>query len=738
MNREISKSLQWGDHTLTLKTGLLATQADGAVMACMGDTHVLCTVVAKKDQTIDPGFMPLTVNYREMYSAAGKIPGGFLKKEGRQSDRESLISRLIDRPIRPLFGKSFRNETQIICTVMSYDPNCSPDIVALIGASAAIAISGIPVATIISAIRVGMQDGKFTINPSIIDLQTSDLDLVIAASKDSIMMVESGASNINDQDIIKALEFAYDNLKPVVTLIEDLQKEVGKAEWSVEKSDDSKVHKEIEEHFGKEIQKALHIKTKQERVEKLKLVRKSIMEHFAEREDVTEVAIIALFEAIKAQMLRKEILEESKRIDGRKLDAVRPVSCMTSVLPRAHGSSLFMRGETQALVVITLGSSGDEQIIDDITTNTKDRFMLQYSFPPYSVGEVSPLRGPGRREIGHGKLAHRALRSSMPDENESPYVIRIVSEITSCNGSSSMATICGASLALMDAGIPIKSHVAGIAMGLVMESKKYKILSDIMGDEDALGDMDFKVAGTRNGITALQMDIKVPGVTFAIMQESLAQARQGLEYIFDQMESSIASAKEEKSAYAPQIEMMKIHPDKIREVIGSGGKVIQEICEVSGAKIDIEKNGDVKIGAIGRESLLKAKNMIQTIVAEPELGKIYKGKVVKLIDSGAFVNYLGPRDGFLHISEISEEIVDDIKDHIDQGDEIKVKLLEVDSRGRSRLTMILDKECNTIRPKPSVNKSTKVNFRKPREGDDMRQKKKKRSGNYSVERKFFE
>ena len=738
MNKEISKDLKWGDHTLTLKTGLLATQADGAVMACMGDTYVLCTVVAKKYQAIDPGFMPLTVNYREMYSAAGKIPGGFLKKEGRQSDRESLISRLIDRPIRPLFDKKFRNETQIICTVMSYDPKCSPDIVALIGASAALAISGIPSATIISAIRVGMHDGEFTINPSIVDLQESQLDLVIAASKDSIMMVESGAKNISDQDIMQALEFAHENLKPVITLIEELAEEVGKTEWSVEKTDDSALHTEIENHFGIEIQKALHIKPKQERVEKLKLVRKSIMEHFAKREDVTEVAILALFEKIKSQVLRKEILEESKRIDGRKLDEVRPVSCMTSILPRVHGSSLFIRGETQALVMTTLGSSGDEQIVDDITTNTKDRFMLQYSFPPYSVGEVSPLRGPGRREIGHAKLAHRSLISSIPVEDESPYVIRVVSEITSCNGSSSMATICAASLALMDAGIPIKSHVAGIAMGLVMESKKYKILSDIMGDEDALGDMDFKVAGTRSGITALQMDIKVPGVTFTIMKEALDQAREGLEYILDQMESTIAVPKTEKSDYAPQIEVIKINPDKIREVIGSGGKVIQEICEVSGAKIDIEKNGDVKIAAIGREGLDKAKAMIQTIVAEPEIGKMYEGKVVKLIESGAFVNYLGAKDGFLHISEISEEIVDDVKDHLDEGDTVKVKLLEVDGRGRSRLTMILDKECSTRESKPSVNKPTKVNFRKPREGDNFKNKRKPTSDTPAVERKYFD
>jgi len=743
MNNEIIKEINIGDNKLVLKTGLLAPQADSAVMACMGDTHVLCTVTSSKDPKGDLGFFPLTVNYREMTYAAGKIPGGFFKREGRQSDRETLISRLIDRPIRPLFSNGFNNETQIICTVLSYDPKHNPDIIALIGASAALAISGLPIIDIIASIRVGYIDGKFVLNQSLVQNKNSKLDLVIAASKTSIMMVESEIALLSDQIVLEALEFGHKNIIPIVNLIEELKKEIGKKTLEVRKIDNSWLVTEIEKNFKEKFKKAYEVKAKQARVVELKKIIDEIIIIYKDNENVTDLMCKIASDSIKSKILRNQILQDSKRIDGRNLDQVRPVSTILSLLPRTHGSALFTRGETQALVVTTLGAGGDEQIVDDMTGNEKDRFMLHYNFPPYSVGEVSPLRGPGRREIGHGKLAHRALINVMPDEKEFPYVVRVTSEITACNGSSSMATICGASLSMMDAGVPIKSHVAGIAMGLVIEAGKYAILSDIISDEDALGDMDFKVAGTRDAISALQMDIKVGGITIEIMKKALIQAKVGLNYILDVMYDSINIAKSEKSQYAPAIKMIKIHPDKIREVIGSGGKVIQDICEKSGAKIDIEKDGTVKIAAVGNDSLQKAVDMISAITEEPELGKIYNGKVVKIIESGAFVNYMGSRDGFLHISKIAEEIIDDIEDFIQEGQMINVKLIEVDDRGKSRLSMLLDKDHGVNssykrESKPVLKNATKRKAENFSNSDKPRIDNKNKAAPEKVERKYFD
>jgi polyribonucleotide nucleotidyltransferase len=692
MNKEMVRELTIGGSKLILKTGLLACQADAAVMACMGDTHVLCTVTASKEAKEDLGFFPLTVNYREMTYAAGKIPGGFIKREGRQSDRETLISRLIDRPIRPLFQDGFTNETQIICTVLSYDPEHNPDIVALIGASAALAISGIPTKDIIAGIRVGYINDEFVLNHSIAQNSESKLDLVIAATKSSIMMVESEIALLSEDVVLKALEFGHNNIIPIVNLIEDLKKDVNKNTIQVKSVDSSWLENEIFKNFENKIKKAYEFKVKQERVVELKKIADEIIGSYKDNTEVNGIMCKIAIDSIKSKILRSQILNNSKRIDGRNLDEIRSLSNIVSLLPRAHGSALFIRGETQALVVTTLGSGGDEQIVDDITGNEKDRFMLHYTFPAYSVGEVGALRGPGRREIGHGKLAHRALINVMPEERDFPYVVRVSSEITSCNGSSSMATICGASLSMMDAGIPIKSHVAGIAMGLIIENGKYSILSDIISDEDALGDMDFKIAGTRDAITALQMDIKVGGVTIQIMKEAMSQAKKGLAVILDSMEQSITEARSEKSKYAPAIRIIKINPEKIREVIGSGGKVIQDICEKSSAKIDIEKDGTVKVAAVGHESLQKAIDMISAITEEPEMGKIYSGKVVKIIESGAFVNYMGSKDGFLHISKISEEMVDDIQDFIKEGQVVSVRLIEIDDKGKSRLSMLLDKE----------------------------------------------
>jgi polyribonucleotide nucleotidyltransferase len=742
MNKEIIKEIKLGKDTLILKTGLLATQANGSVMACIGDTHVLCTVTSSKKHKEDFGFFPLTVNYREMTYAAGKIPGGFIKREGRQSDRETLISRLIDRPIRPIFHKSFGNETQIICTVLSYDPDHNPDIVALIGASAALAISGLPIIDILAAIRVGYINDEFVINHSIADSEKSKMDLVIAATKTSIMMVESEIALLPEEIVLQALEFGHKNILPIINLIEELKNEVGKNTIDVSEIDNLWLEDEVSRNFEPQIKSIYDLKSKNIRVEEFNKLNQIIADFYKDNEKVTSSILDTAINNVKSKILRTQILVESKRIDGRKLDEVRNVSTILSLLPRAHGSALFIRGETQALVTTTLGSSGDEQIVDDITGSNKDRFMLHYTFPPYSVGEVGVLKAPGRREIGHGKLAHRALINVMPSSSDSAYVVRVVSEITSCNGSSSMATICGASLSMMDAGIPIKSHVAGIAMGLIIDNGKYAILSDIISDEDALGDMDFKVAGTKDFITALQMDIKVGGVTIEIMRKALAQARLGLSGILDVMQGSISEPRTEKSKYAPAIQIIKINPYKIREVIGSGGKVIQDICEKSSAKIDIEKDGTVKVAAVGAEFLKKAVDMILAITEEPEMGKIYDGKIVKIIESGAFVNYMGSKDGFLHISKISEEIVDDVKDFLQEGQFVKVKLIEVDDRGKSRLSMLLDKE-HIPTPNRKENKTApskgpikRKNFNKPL--SDNKPASKSKYGAEKVERKYFD
>jgi polyribonucleotide nucleotidyltransferase len=695
MFNEVIKTVEYGKHKLTLKTGKFARQAEGAVIAEMGKTVVLCTVAAERAAKEGVDFFPLSVHYKEMSSAAGKIPGGFIKREGKPSDREVLISRLIDRPIRPLFPDGFYNETQILCTVLSHDPACSPDIVAIIGASAALSLSGLPYESVIAAARIGYIDGEYVLNPTYEELKESRLELIVAGTDDSIMMVESGASELNEKNMLEALEFGHKSFQPVIKAIKELEKEAGKDKWVIEKKDFSSLESHLKNEFGAQITAAYKIPAKRERRDLLKLIQHAALEKYAtEAQGYTSLEVAHTLEKIKSQVVRESILNSQVRIDGRKAVDIRPIECEVGLLPKTHGSSLFTRGETQALVITTLGTTQDEQILDGLEGEQREHFMLQYSFPPYSVGEVGRMSGPGRREIGHGRLAWRAIQAVLPERTNFPYAYRVVSEITSCNGSSSMATVCGASLSMMDAGVPLKAPVAGIAMGLIMEDKKFTILSDILGDEDALGDMDFKVTGTTSGITALQMDIKVSGITLEIMRQALEQARVGRLHILGEMDKAIKAHRTEVSEHAPIIKTVQINKDKIRELIGPGGKVIKDICEKTGAKIDISDEGLVQIATVGAESLNKALAMVNDIVGDPEVGKIYEGTVVKIIDSGAFVNFFGSKDGFLHISEISEIRVTDIKDHIKVGDKVEVKLVGFD-KGKSKLSIKQAKAGNT-------------------------------------------
>ena len=682
------KEIEWGGRKLVLETGKIARQADGAVLATYGETSVLCTAVAQKEPRVGIDFFPLTINYQEKTFAAGKIPGGFFKREGRPSEKETLTSRLIDRPIRPLFHPRFHNETQVICTVVSHDLENDPDIVALVGASAALTLSGIPFMGPIAAARVGRIDGEFVLNPQIDEMENSDLDLVVAGTQEGVLMVESEASELSEEVMLGAVTFGHQHFQPVIDLIIDLAEVSAKTPWDLPDppAELENATRRVKELGESELRAAYGEADKGARRDKIDGVKAAMLEQLGSEEFEPEL-LSALFKGVEKDIVRGSILETGRRIDGRDTKTVRPIQCEVGVLPRAHGSALFTRGETQALVVTTLGTGQDEQIIDALAGDYREHFLLHYNFPPYSVGEASFLRSPGRREIGHGKLAWRALKAVMPAKDDFPYTIRVVSEITESNGSSSMATVCGTSLSLMDAGVPVPKSVAGIAMGLIKEGEKFAVLSDILGDEDHLGDMDFKVAGTADGITSLQMDIKITSITEEIMKIALEQAREGRLHILGEMAKSLSDAREAVSENAPRITIIVIPRDKIREVIGTGGKIIREICEVTGAKIDIEDDGTIKVAAVDNEASEKAIEWIRSIVAEPEVGVIYSGKVVKVLDFGAFVNFLGSRDGLVHISELLPRRVDKVTDVVNEGDTVRVKVLGIDDRGKVRLSM---------------------------------------------------
>ena len=693
------KTIDWAGRPLTLETGRLARQADGAVLVTYGETAVLCTAVAARVADPARDFFPLTVNYQEKTYAAGKIPGGFFKREGRPSEKETLTSRLIDRPIRPLFHSDFRNDTQVICTVLSHDLENDPDIVAMIGASAALTLSGIPFFGPIGSARVGYRDGEYIINPTADELDESALDLVVAGTTDAVLMVESEARELSEDVMLGAVMAGHKAMQPVIAAIIDLAEEAAKDPWDLpEKPDLADLDAKLRGLAEKGLAEAYAITAKQERRAKIDAVKESVKAAFAEDEAAAE-HVDALFKKLEKEIVRGNILDGKPRIDGRRLDEVRPIVAEVGVLPRAHGSALFTRGETQALVVTTLGTGEDEQIIDALEGSFREHFLLHYNFPPYSVGETGRVGFTGRREVGHGKLAWRALRAVMPSKEDFPYTIRVVSEITESNGSSSMATVCGAALSLMDAGVPIARPVSGIAMGLIKEGEKFAVLSDILGDEDHLGDMDFKVAGTERGITSLQMDIKIAGITEEIMRQALAQAHAGRAHILGEMSKALTSARSELSAHAPRVESMQIAKDKIREVIGTGGKVIREIVETTGAKVDIEDDGTIKIASADPEAIRKARAWIEGIVAEPEIGRIYEGKVVRLMDFGAFVNFIGSKDGLVHISELADRRVEKVSDVVKEGDVVKVKVLDIDDRGKVRLSMrLVDQETGEERP----------------------------------------
>ena len=683
-----TKEMDWGGRKLTLETGRIARQADGAVLATYGETSVLCTVVGESTPREGLDFFPLAVHYVEKTYAAGKIPGGFFKREGRPGEKETLTSRLIDRPIRPLFHPDYRCETQVICTVLSHDIENDPDIVAMIGTSTALCLSGLPFMGPIGGARVGYRDGDYLLNPSVDDIVESQLDLVVAGTKEGVLMVESQARELSEDIMLGAVTFGHEQMQPVIDMIVSMAEACAREPRELPPPVDGldALKERIVAIAESGLREAYGETVKQLRQEKIASVRSATV--LALEEEGCDTGMFPdLFKGLEKDIVRGNILKTGQRIDGRDTNTVRPISCEVGVLPRAHGSALFTRGETQALVVTTLGTGRDEQIIDALEGEFRSTFMLHYNFPPYSVGEAGRFGFTGRREVGHGKLAWRALRPLMPDGEAFPYTIRVVSEITESNGSSSMATVCGSSLSLMDAGVPLSHPVAGIAMGLIKEGNDYAVLSDILGDEDYLGDMDFKVAGTERGITSLQMDIKITSITKEIMEQALAQANGGRLHILGEMDGALTSARGDVSDHAPRIVTMTIAKEKIREVIGTGGKVIREICEISGAKVDIEDDGTIKVAAVDATSIDKALDMIKAITAEPEVGVIYTGKVVKVLDFGAFVNFLGPRDGLVHISELRPERVDKVTDVVNEGDEVKVKVLGMDDRGKVRLSM---------------------------------------------------
>jgi polyribonucleotide nucleotidyltransferase len=681
------QEVNWGGRPLTLETGKIARQADGAVLATYGETTVLCTVVGVRAVKAGQDFFPLTVNYQEKAFAAGKIPGGFFKREGRPSEKETLVSRLIDRPIRPLFVPGFLNETQVICTVLSHDLENDPDIVALVGASAALTISGIPFMGPIAAARVGYIDGQFVLNPRMDDLPRSSLDLVVAGTQEGVLMVESEADQLSEEIMLNAVMFGHRGFQPVINAIIDLAERAAKEPWLLpEPSPEiAAIEAKLRAAVTEELRAAYREQQKTARHDKIGAVKARLSELFPESSE-RELAG-KLFKDVEKDIVRGAILETGLRIDGRDTKTVRPIAAEVGVLPRAHGSALFTRGETQALVVTTLGTGQDEQVIDALEGEYRENFMLHYNFPPYSVGEAGRLGTPSRRDIGHGKLAWRAIHPMLPDKEAFPYTMRVVSEVTESNGSSSMATVCGSSLSLMDAGVPLTQPVAGIAMGLIKEENSFAVLTDILGDEDHLGDMDFKVAGTALGVTALQMDIKITSITEEIMRQALVQAHDGRKHILGEMAKALEQAREAVSGNAPRITTMTIPKDKIREVIGSGGKVIREIQLTTGAKIDIDDDGTIKIASVDQTSSQAAVDWIRGIVAEPEVGVIYNGKVVKVADFGAFVNFLGPRDGLVHISELAPQRVGKTSDVVKLGDAVKVKVLGFDDRGKVKLSM---------------------------------------------------
>ncbi|MEW6018710.1 MAG: polyribonucleotide nucleotidyltransferase [Pseudomonadota bacterium] len=685
------KTIEWGGKTLTLETGRMARQADGAVLATYGETVVLATAVFAKSAKPGQDFFPLTVNYQEKTYAAGKIPGGFFKREGRPSEKETLVSRLIDRPIRPLFVKGFKNEVQVVATVLAHDLENDPDIVAMVASSAALVISGAPFMGPIGAARVGFIDGEYVLNPTLEQMKETQMDLVVAGTADAVMMVESEIQELTEEQVLGGVSFAHKSIQPVIDAIIELAEHSAKEPFEFQADDTDALKAKMKDLVGADIAAAYKITKKQDRYEAVGQAKAKALEAMAKSEANPDGAdaqkLAGVFKELEADVVRRGILDTGLRIDGRTVDKVRPIVSEVGVLPRAHGSALFTRGETQALVVATLGTGDDEQFIDALEGTYKEKFLLHYNFPPFSVGEAGRMGSPGRREIGHGKLAWRAVRPMLPPAEEFPYTIRLVSEILESNGSSSMATVCGASLAMMDAGVPLKKPVSGIAMGLILESDGFAVLSDILGDEDHLGDMDFKVAGTADGITSLQMDIKIAGITEAIMKQALEQAKAGRDHILAEMNKAMEAPRTELGEFAPKIETMKIAVDKIREVIGSGGKVIREIVAETGAKVDISDDGTIKIAASEQSKIDAARDWIKSIASEPEIGAIYTGKVVKVVDFGAFVNFFGAKDGLVHVSQISNERVGKVSDVLSEGQEVKVKLLGFDDRGKTRLSM---------------------------------------------------
>jgi polyribonucleotide nucleotidyltransferase len=683
--------LDWGGRKLTLETGRVARQADGAVVATYGETTVLATVVAAKQPKPGTDFLPLTVNYQEKFYAAGRIPGGYFKREGRPTEKETLTSRLIDRPIRPLFAEGWRCDTQVIVTTLSHDLENDPDIVAMVAASAALTLSGAPFMGPIGAARVGFINNEYVLNPQIDEMVESQLDLVVAGTQDAVLMVESEAKELSEEIMLGAVMFGHRHFQPVIDATIRLAEKAAKEPREFVLPDNSALEQEMLKFIEQDLRKAYAISRKADRHDAVEVAKAKVMLHYfpegLDRPDLPMTRVAAVFKDLEAKIVRWNILDTGQRIDGRDVKSVRPIVAEVGVLPRTHGSALFTRGETQALVVATLGTGEDEQWVDALQGTYKETFLLHYNFPPFSVGETGRIGAPGRREIGHGKLAWRAIHPMLPAKEEFPYTIRVVSEITESNGSSSMATVCGSSLALMDAGVPLKRPTAGIAMGLILEDKRYAVLSDILGDEDHLGDMDFKVAGTEHGVTSLQMDIKIAGITEEIMRVALAQAKDGRMHILGEMAKALTKARAELGEHAPRIETFKIATDKIREVIGSGGKVIREIVEKTGAKVDIQDDGTVKVASANGEAMKAAINWIKSIASDPEVGQIYEGTVVKVMDFGAFVNFFGAKDGLVHISQLAPQRVQKTTDVVKEGDKVKVKLLGFDERGKVRLSM---------------------------------------------------
>ena len=718
-------SLEWGGKTLTLETGRIARQADGAVLATYGETVVLCAVTAAKSVKEGQDFFPLTVHYQEKFSAAGRIPGGFFKRERGATEKETLVSRLIDRPVRPLFPEGFYNEINVIAQVLSYDGETEPDIVAMIAASAALTISGVPFMGPIGAARVGFKDGEYQLNPSMSQVAEGRLDLVVAATDSAVMMVESEAKELTEDEMLGAVMFAHDEIRKVVGAIIQLAEKAAKDPWDIDLSDNTAdIKKKLKDIIGADVAAAYKLTDKSARSAALNDARAKAKAAFADETPQTQMVAIKTMKKVEADIVRTAILKDGQRIDGRTTSQVRPIEAIVGFLPRTHGSSLFTRGETQAICTTTLGTKDAEQMIDGLDGLSYQRFMLHYNFPPYSVGEVGRFGAPGRREVGHGKLAWRALHPVLPSKEDFPYTIRVLSDITESNGSSSMATVCGGCLSMMDAGVPIERPVSGIAMGLILEGDEFAVLSDILGDEDHLGDMDFKVAGTEAGITTMQMDIKIAGITREIMAQALSQAKEGRAHILAEMTKALSSARTELSAHAPRIETITIDKSKIRDIIGTGGKVIREIVATTGAKVDIDDEGLIKISSSDNAQIEAAKAWILGIVEEAEVGKIYDGKVVNIVDFGAFVNFMGGKDGLVHVSEMKNERVEKPTDVVKEGQAVKVKVLEIDPRGKVRLSMrVVDQETGAeledTRPprEPRADRGDRGDRRGPRSGD---------------------